>query len=270
MKRKDIVSKLIKEGFSEKTLANLSDKQLRTLSERILGEQYNVNDVNPVHIPKTDMNSINQAKQKKEKFITYEGEMTEDKDEDKKEKKADLIKKIQYNIKNCTDKKKIEGYKELLKRIKENEAKAIKKAREIDEQEKPKFKSKTEWLKSKGIIKDDNKKEETKESVSINLNEWVNNIIGKNVHPFTSKHEILSLIKSKLNEQEVAEPEVDTDTLPEWLTFDSIKNAGVAEPAEPTTKPRTRPGQPDTKPRPGNPYQPGPGINPAPKAKKIR
>ena len=39
MKRTDLVSKLIKEGFSEKTLVNFSDKQLNTLSKRIFVEQ---------------------------------------------------------------------------------------------------------------------------------------------------------------------------------------------------------------------------------------
>jgi hypothetical protein len=39
MKRNVIVGKLIKEGFSEKTLVNLSDKQLANLSERMFKEE---------------------------------------------------------------------------------------------------------------------------------------------------------------------------------------------------------------------------------------
>ena len=39
MKRNEIVSKLIKEGFSEKTLVNFSDKQLANLSERMFKEE---------------------------------------------------------------------------------------------------------------------------------------------------------------------------------------------------------------------------------------
>ncbi len=39
MKRNEIVEKLIKEGFSEKTLVKFTDKQLNDLSERILSEQ---------------------------------------------------------------------------------------------------------------------------------------------------------------------------------------------------------------------------------------
>lgn len=38
MKRNEIVEKLIKEGFSEKTLVKFTDKQLSDLSMRILGE----------------------------------------------------------------------------------------------------------------------------------------------------------------------------------------------------------------------------------------
>ena len=271
MKRKDIVTKLIKEGFSEKTLARMSDKDLLLMASRVLSEQAPM----PVtNVSKTDIPTQTALKQQKKPFATYEGEIKEDDD-----KKSDVIKRLEYKIKHCKDEKKIADYKELLKKVKGGKVKPS--GMEIDEEEKPKFKSKTEWLKSKGIIKDDDKKEETKETIApasqpvskpgemgLDLTEWVNNVVGKNVHPFTSKHEILSLIKSKLNEQEVAEPPVKTK-LPNFLTYDSITNAGAAEPAEPKTKPTTRPGTPEKDPRrKGNPYQPGPGINPAPKARK--
>ena len=39
MKRDIIVTKLMKEGFSEKTLVKFTDKQLSDLGERILGEE---------------------------------------------------------------------------------------------------------------------------------------------------------------------------------------------------------------------------------------
>jgi hypothetical protein len=155
MKRKDIITALIKEGFSDKTLANLSDKQLITLSGRILGEQYNSNDINPVNIPKTDVSAITQAKQQKKQFVAYEGEMTEDKDEEKKkrnkEEKEEVIKKLKYKIEHTEDKEKVKNYKDLLKRIKENGVKPS--GMEIDEEEKPKFKSKTEWLRVRVSLK---------------------------------------------------------------------------------------------------------------------
>lgn len=39
MKRSQLIETLVKEGFSEKTLANFTDKQITVLSERIIGEQ---------------------------------------------------------------------------------------------------------------------------------------------------------------------------------------------------------------------------------------
>jgi len=246
MKRKEIVGKLIKEGFSEKTLAGLSDKQLGELSERILSEQGAIDMSNVAssggatsvtNVSKTDVATQNALKQHKKPFATYEGEVTEDE--------------------------------------------------ETPKEEKPKFKTKTEWLKSAGIIKDDDedkeKKEEAKEYITpasqpvsrpgdkgLDLTEWVDQVVGDKVYPFTSKDDIMSLIQQKLDEQEVMEPEVDVDIkLPDWLTYDAIHNAGAAEPAEPTTKPRVDPGKTEPGKKPRTPYQPGPGINPAPKAEKT-
>jgi hypothetical protein len=227
MNRKQTISKLIKEGFSEKTLASLNDKQLSVLSKRILGEQY-MNDESPVtHVSKTDAATQSKLKQEKKPFTTYEGEMKEGGEENVE--RDDIIKKIHFKIKHTDDESKIENLKELLRRMGEK----------VDEPE----------------------------LASVGLNEWVDEVVGNSVHPFTSKSEILSLIQEKLNEQEIAEPEVETETLPEWLTYNAIKAAEPA-PAEPTTKPTTRPGKPDQKPRPRTPYQPGPGINPRPKAEK--
>jgi hypothetical protein len=230
MNRKVTVSKLIKEGFSEKTLAGLNDVQLKLLSNRVLGEQQMPSAV--TNVSKQDLATQNMLKQQKKPFATYEGEM---KEEDTGERES-AIKRIEFKLKHEKDPKKIKSMKELLKRIKKNE-------------------------------KDDKGIEAKSEKLGVTLNEWVDNIVGKNVHPFTSKSEIIDLIRKNIQEQEVAEPEVDVETLPEFLTFDAIK-AAQPSPAEPTTKPTTRPGKPDQKPRPRTPYQPGPGINPRPKAEK--
>lgn len=228
MNRKQTISRLIKEGFSEKTLAGLDDKQLSILSKRILGEQYMTNQTPVVNVSKTDMATQNKLKQEKRPFATYEGEMKEG--DDQNIERDEIIKKIKFKIEHSDDEVKIENLKELLRRMGE-------------------------------------KVEEPEEVPMMGLNEWVDKIVGDTVHPFTSKNEIMSLIQQKLTEQEVAEPEVETETLPEFLTYDAIKGAQPA-PAEPTTKPTTRPGKPDQKPRPRTPYQPGPGINPRPKAEK--
>jgi len=227
MKRKDIVASLMIEGFTEKTLLTLSDKELSILAKRVLSEQAPTppmagGKVAPVtNVSRTDIATQNALKQQKKPFATYEGEMTEDKDKDD-EKKIETIKKIKYKIKHEKDEKKIKALKSLLKRMEE------------------------------------------KEKEGISLNEWVNQVVGKNVHPFTSKIEIMSMIKSKLQEQEVAEPEVDVDSLPEWLTYDAIMGAGAPAPAEPRTIPTTKPGKRER----DDPYKPGPGPNTRPKAEK--
>ena len=55
MKRPELVKKLMNEGLSEKLLSNLTDKQLKDLSERVLSEE-------TLNIPKDDKPSIDQAK----------------------------------------------------------------------------------------------------------------------------------------------------------------------------------------------------------------
>jgi len=281
MKRKDIVAKLMKEGLSEKLLARMSDQMINTLAERMISEQL------PPTIPnvsKTDVQTITSLKQQKKPFATYEGDIKED-----EEDKENVIKRLKHKIEHCKDKGKVTDAKKALAQLT--------KKKEVDEGE---FKSKTEWLKSKGIIKDDDDKEETTESSEVaepepekkkdksekkekgtkggggaeyekrlakgnlgfGLNEWVNNVVGKNVHPFTSKNEIMELIQAKLTEQ----TDVEVDTLPDFLTGDAIMSASP-QTAEPTTKPTTKPGtKPTTRPTPKTPFQPGPGPKHNPKA----
>jgi hypothetical protein len=308
MKRKDIVTKLVKEGLSEKMLANMSDKQLNMLAKRMISEQQygtttsGANSPSVLNIPKTDQASITAAKQQKAKFMTYEGQAqvgeelsepklgTKLKDTDDKEA---VIKRCKHTIEHSKDKGKVEDAKKIL-------AKMTEKKKEVAEGE---FKSKTEWLKSKGIIKDDDKKEEAAENADtaeqtpdkkkektekkdkstkgaggaeyekrlahgnaggFSLNEWVSDVIEKNYHPFTSKNEIMELIRTKLTEQS---SDVEVETLPDFLTGDAIMSAGSPQTAEPTTKPTTKPGtKPTTRPTPKTPFQPGPGPKHNPKA----
>jgi len=65
MKRPELVKKLMNEGLSEKLLSNLTDKQLKDLSERVLSEE-------TLNIPKDDKPSIDQAKKGGQSFVTYE------------------------------------------------------------------------------------------------------------------------------------------------------------------------------------------------------
>ena len=73
MKRNEIVESLMKEGFSEKTLVNFSDKQLVTFASRILGES-------DIMISKKDPlanQKIADAKKQNKSIETYEEEMKE-------------------------------------------------------------------------------------------------------------------------------------------------------------------------------------------------
>lgn len=71
MKRNEIVQKLMNEGFSEKTLVNMSDKQLNMLSVRVLSEA-------DIMISKKDPlanQKIADAKKQNKSIETYEEEL---------------------------------------------------------------------------------------------------------------------------------------------------------------------------------------------------
>lgn len=308
MKRKDIIELLINEGLTDKTLVNMSDKQLRMLAERFVSEQYTTyttatqtpgaNSPSILNIPRTDQAGITTAKQQRKTFATYEGEMKEDlklgaekKEYNDKEK---AIKSLKFKIEHEKDKNKVKEYKKMLDELE----KSGKKKKEVDEgEEKPKFKSKTEWLKSKGIIKDDAteetdvedkpekspaKKEEKKKqshkelsggseyqkraasgNAGFSLNEWVNKAVEKNIHLFTSKSEIMGLIDVKLNEQ-TKPREDDDDTMTMAPPAPQHAPAPKETEVEPDVKRPTKPGV-----DPDDPFRdPHPGINPNPKAEK--
>lgn len=253
MKRQDIISKLMNEGFSQKTLVNLTDKQLHMLAERILSEQYATTGygattgANPVNVSKTDTGSITSLKQQKKPFVTYEGEMTEQGKlgEPKKKEKTDkelALQRITHKIESKMKKNEcIKTEVELLKRMKENVPEKYEKYIE----------------KRMGKVKAE------KEPVAENkkLKKWVSKLVESKY--FSSKADILKTIQDKLDEQELSDVDVDVD-IPDFLTYDAIKSSGTeTKPAQPTTKPGTKPG---TKPIPKTPFQPGPGPKHNPKA----
>lgn len=205
MKRSQIVAQLMNEGFSEKTLAQLNDKQLNGLAERILGEA-----------------------------ITTTAKALS--------KSPDL-----QNLAKTQDIKLV-GETETNEELKGNQKKIDKNHNgKIDAQD---FK----------ILKGQKKKKEVSEVKS-----WVKGLVeNEKFHSFTSKNEIMDLIKTKLTESEKHEygPNVKTghNGLPEFMTYDAIKSSAPTTKPAPT-KPKVEPG---TKPK--TPYQPGPGKNPKPKA----
>ncbi len=89
MNRKLIIEKLLREGFTEKTLSRLSDKELNTLSSTVLKE-------NTMMIPKDKVQDIEAAKKNKQTFVAYEEkDVNEEKPSSKfsKEKKSKMVKK---------------------------------------------------------------------------------------------------------------------------------------------------------------------------------
>lgn len=233
MKRNEIVEKLIKEGFSEKTLVKFTDKQLSDLSSRILGESI-------TNVASTDVKTQDELRKKKLPFQVY--------NEEKpsaglsKEKKSEVVKKAK---KGEDIGKKGKSFKDVEKKAKESGAddpKAVAAA--------------AMW---KNI-----KKENTE------VKSWLETIAEDNFHSMTSKGEIMELIQTKLNEVEVG-PNVKKghNGVPEFMSYDAISNTEVAE-QSPTTKPApTKPKvDPGTKPR--TPYSPKPGEKSKPKALKEK
>jgi hypothetical protein len=72
MKRKELIGKLIKEGFSEKTLVNFSDNQLNQLASRMLGEQDADEDVMVSKKDPQYQQKVTDAKKQNKTIETYE------------------------------------------------------------------------------------------------------------------------------------------------------------------------------------------------------
>ena len=131
MKRNEIVARLIEEGLSSGTLMNMTDKQLQMLSERMLSEQTVISPTSSsapasqtgtLNIPATDQQSIVAAKNSKKKFVTYEGDMNEEKPSAglSKEKKSEVVKKAK---KGEDIGKKGKGFEKVVKAAKKSGAK---------------------------------------------------------------------------------------------------------------------------------------------------
>ena len=192
MKRIHIIKKLLSEGFTERTLSMLDDKQLISLNKIMVNEQMGTTTGSVIASKKTPVSDI--------KNITKSGLNVELREKNNKEEEEEE-----------------EVYRSRRKRgLKNRSSKLVEKLVE-----------------------------------------------NKYFHNFTSKGDIVKLIKSKLNESSEEE-------LPDFLTSRAIKNSRrkssqVEEDTKtkPTTKPDTT-----TKPKPKNPFNPGPSPQPGTKAKK--
>jgi hypothetical protein len=84
MKRIDIIKRLISEGFTDKFLSKLTDKQLKEVSQRVLSEEV-------LNIPKDDKASIDKAKSDNKQFVTYEEETVDVEESSPKQQAAIAI-----------------------------------------------------------------------------------------------------------------------------------------------------------------------------------
>ena len=353
MKRNEIVTRLMAEGFSSKTLLKMDDKQLGLLSSRIINEQVEKETTMISKKSPTFNQDLENAKKANKTIETYEQVETDctecEKTEMKEEKpSAGLTKKEKSDVVKKAKKgedigKKGKGFEKVSKKASKEYGSA-----EIGK----KVAAAAMW---KNLKEGDE------------INNWVDGLVVENYHS-TSKGEIMTAIKQKLNEQQLEKSKLPLDTtdtvyadavsmdqataqkiansnarakfmgkfpnkhflkivetahktedgdyryvvglklkeepsqqqqsdnvaqntavqnstqpqgeikeqdtltakqkvnqIPEWLKFDAIKSNGASPSIAPVKTPaKTMPGE---KPRPKNPYQPGPGINPSPKAK---
>jgi hypothetical protein len=277
MKRSEFIMKLVKEGFSEKTLSNFNDKQILSLAKTILSEDtVMISKNSPTYQKDMDI-----AKKSKKTIETYEG------------KSEKTCTKCGKRICECRGKK--YDVKEVLKggqkkldmnhngKLDSQDFKMLNKRKksEVDESKKILSKKKSETIYDKalkkyggekGVLKFFDKEAEriglkspTKKPTKIGqksklsltsrkLNEysdaqkWVENVVENNYHTLTTKNEIMELIKSKLIESDV---------------MDNQPSTKPKEKPNPTVDPvRPKP----QKPKRENPFEPG--RQPIPKAKR--
>ncbi len=222
MKRKELINKLVNEGFNVKTLSSLSDKQIVDLSERLFNEQ---------SIGKGAVIMKKGSNPTDIKRVTDSGMNVELREKDEKPElnvvdtlKSDEIESIWDHIKGGEKPSRKEMKLDIFKYMKKHDC-------------------------SLDSLKEKCLKESNDE---LDMKEWISNLAETNYHSFTSKEEIMELIKTKLNES--------VKTMPSWF---SSKEILANNPAPVIAPPKTRPG---TTPKRRVPFQPGPGPNPRPDA----
>jgi hypothetical protein len=257
MNRKIIIEKLLSEGFTEKTLSRLSDKELTTLSNTVLKES-------SVMIKKDNVKDIEAAKKAGKTIETYEskvcpkcgmknckckdkkhGDVNEEKPSAglSKEKKSEVVKKAK---KGEDIGKKGKSFKDIEKKAKESGAKD-----------------------PKAVAASAMWKNIQRENVS-EVEEWVLDLAESKYTQFTSKKDIMSIINEKMETYQpmpVSKPKKGHNGVPEFMTYDSIISAEPSTaPSKPDVDTPVKPKTPEKPTKPRTPYQPGPGTDPKPKA----
>jgi hypothetical protein len=175
MKRIDIIKSLISEGFSEKTLARMTDKQLNMLSERIITTTKALK-ANP------DLRAMAISQDPNQPPI----EVKEKELSEKKDKK--WIQKAIHPSK-----------KGLLKK-----ALGVKKGQTIPSSKLAAAAKKSGKLGQRArlakTLKNLNENDE-KKSIKEDFKKWAESLVENKYHQATTKNEIMNLIKSKLQEQ---------------------------------------------------------------------
>lgn len=160
------IEKLLHEGFSMKTLNTFTSNQIDVLYYRVINEQTSGGVLN---IPSSDSTGIQDAKTKKQKFVTYEKELDEKALSKKQQEFFGVVRGMQKG--------------DIPKKGKAGEAADEMKVKDVKD-----FAS----TKHKGLPK--KKKSETKENVK-KLEESIMKLIENHLPPTTTKSELLNSIK---------------------------------------------------------------------------
>jgi hypothetical protein len=300
MTRKEMVGKLLNEGISRQTLVNLSDKQMSILYSRMIGEatttvtkttKYSPAEIkgkgikvdgtvtfnpdNTVSVTNDSMKEGDIAEGKKKP--TQKQLSALDKNKNGKIDKEDF--KLLRSKKKSSKEEVKEGEKWIQKAIHPSKKGSLKKALGVKKDETiPAGKLKSAAKKG-GKTGQRARLAMTLKKLKENteVKNWVENIVESNYHPFTSKSEIMELIKTKLNEVETAaipmpatKAKKGHNGVPEFMTYDAIMGSSETKkkPAPTETPVREKPTPtPGGKPGPKKPsYIPGPGPDHKPKA----
>lgn len=282
MTRIEMVRRLLGEGLSRNTLVNFTDKQLSSLCERMLNEGV-------TKVATADTKTQDQLKQQKKPFELYE-------------KKKPTTKQLTALDKNKNGKLDKEDFKmlgskkspkeEVKENLKGGQTKLdTNKNGKIDKEDfklLKKGKTETKVCSKCGMknckckhSKTEVKKGNSKLKEGVEVTNWVKGLAEEKYHPYTSKNEIMELIKTKLNEVETASiPMPSTKAkkghngIPEFMTYDAIikaaepeENPGIKEaPPEPDVDRPVKTPKQDPREDPFTPKQPGQRPNPSPKA----
>jgi hypothetical protein len=267
MNRAETIEKLIKEGFSEKTLVKFNDNQLKKFAGKILKEAQTVTTTKTVYNSKDpkDIAALNAALKNPDALKNQPAEV-------KEASKKKASKKSPKSDDGQTDEELYNALSDMGWNYGEYGS---------DDFDDDGF---AEAAMNLGYRWNEKKKKwynrDTNESIKSShgfkkINEFVNNIVDKKYHTMTTKSEMVELVKSKMKtvvSEDLTEKRMPK--IPEFMSFDSIVSAGKPEeapvqpeviPDTPTREKPTREDDPRRRPF-RNPNE-EPGVDPDPKAK---